>query len=231
MRRTIPLRTLITLASRFALVAAACAFIGVYLYVAAARIAYPYEIEWMEGGSLEHVERILTGRPIYVKPSLDFIPYIYTPAYYYVAAAVSQITGIGFTPLRLVSFLASLVCFTLVFEFVRREGGSASCGVISAGLFAATFRLGGAWFDVARVDSLFMLFCWGRDYAEAVGNNGRSGACRDPRVPVVHDKAARGYSRCLSGACVSCHVAATNPSRVPSGFRWLGRPSRSQRST
>lgn len=147
--------------ARFAPTVAAGLFIGLYLYVAVARITYPYELEWMEGGSLEHVGRILAGQPLYVKPSLEFIPYIYTPAYFYVAAAVSWIGGTGFTPLRFVSLLASLCCFGLIFVLVRHESRSAAFGLISAGLFAATFSLGGAWFDVARVDSLFMALLLG----------------------------------------------------------------------
>jgi len=30
------------------------------------RISYPYELEWMEGGVLEHIDRVRMGEPIYV---------------------------------------------------------------------------------------------------------------------------------------------------------------------
>ena len=69
-----------------ALVAAALWYLGAYLVVALARLNYPYDLEWMEGGTLEHVARVLGGRPLYVAPSLEFTPYIYAPLYYYVAA-------------------------------------------------------------------------------------------------------------------------------------------------
>ena len=45
------------------------------------RIAYPYDLEWMEGGMLHHALRIQTGHGIYNAPSIDFIPYLYTPLY------------------------------------------------------------------------------------------------------------------------------------------------------
>ena len=52
-----------------------------YLGVVAARIGYAYELEWMEGGLLTHAARISDGSGIYVAPSIDFIPYLYTPLY------------------------------------------------------------------------------------------------------------------------------------------------------
>jgi hypothetical protein len=36
------------------------AFIAAYLFVALSRIGYPFELEWMEGGSVERVRRMPT---------------------------------------------------------------------------------------------------------------------------------------------------------------------------
>jgi len=133
------------------------AFIALYLAVALARVAFPYELEWMEGGAVDHVRRLLSGQPLYVKPSLEFIPYIYPPLYFEVCAMVCRATDAGFAPMRAVSIAASLGCFVLLFLIVRRETGSASAGLLGAGLFAATYRVSGAWLDLARVDSLFLM--------------------------------------------------------------------------
>jgi hypothetical protein len=132
-------------------------FILVYVYVASSRIPYPYELEWMEGGTLDHVRRVIAGEAIYIKPSLEFVPFVYTPFYYYVAAVFARVLGVGFTSLRLVSFLSSVGCFAVIFMFVRRETGNLVAGFIASALFAASFRIGGAWLDLARVDSLFLL--------------------------------------------------------------------------
>jgi hypothetical protein len=138
-------------------VAAAAAWaIALYLFVALSRIAHPFELEWQEGGCVDHVARIAAGEPLYVAPNLDFIPFIYPPGFFYVAAGVSALTGPGFFPLRLVSFLASIGCLLLIFEIVRRESGAARHGLVAAGLFAACFEIGGAWLDLARIDSLFL---------------------------------------------------------------------------
>src|SRR4029453_3921595 len=141
---------------RILLLAIAGLFVLTYLGVAVARLSYPFEVEPLEGGSLTQVRRILAGEPVYVPPTLDFTPYPYTPLYFYLSAGVAAVTGIGFAPLRFVSLAASLGSMVLIYRFVRRETGSLICAFLSAALFAATFRLGGAWFDIARVDSLMM---------------------------------------------------------------------------
>lgn len=134
-------------------------FVLMYLGVAVARLSYPFEVEPLEGGSLTQVHRILAGKPVYIPPTLEFTPYPYTPLYFYLSAGVAAVMGVGFAPLRFVSLAASLGSMVLIYHFVRRETGSLICAFLSAALFAATFRLGGAWFDIARVDSLmvFML--------------------------------------------------------------------------
>ena len=141
----------------FGLLAAAAAFLGVYVVVALLRMRYPFELEWMEGAVVDHARWILSGRPLYGPPSLDFVPYMYAPLYFYLGALVSKVTGVGFAPLRGLSFAASLGCFVMLFLLVRRETGSGFSGFVAAGLFGATYRLSGSWFDIARVDSLLLL--------------------------------------------------------------------------
>ncbi|MGA1826352.1 MAG: ArnT family glycosyltransferase [bacterium] len=133
-------------------------YIIVYIFVACNRINYPYELEWMEGGIVDHVQRVLEEKQLYVEPSIEFTPFIYTPLYYYISAIFSKIFGIGFFPLRFLSILSSLGCFIIIFLFVKRETKSSFYGTVSACLYAATFSIGGSWFDIARVDSLFMFF-------------------------------------------------------------------------
>ncbi len=129
-----------------------------YLFVVARRIGYPYELEWMEGGSVEVVHRVVLGQGIYGPPSMHFTPWDYTPLYFWMSAAVAEITGIGFTPLRLVSLTASLAVLWLLYRMVADETSDRVAAVVAAGVYAATFRLAGAWADIGRVDSLFLAF-------------------------------------------------------------------------
>jgi hypothetical protein len=161
---------------RAAALLAAGAHLLVVLVVAFARLRYPFELEWLEGGSLDHVRRVLEGRAVYGPPSLEFTPFMYTPLYYYAAAASSLAFGLGLPALRVVSLLATLATLALIGDLARRETGQAWAGLLAAGLYAATYRLSGAWFDLARVDALFVLLLIASLYALRVGRASSSAA-------------------------------------------------------
>jgi len=108
-------------ALRWILALSALAYLLLFLYLALRRLGYPYELEWMEGGTVDHVRRILSGQRLYVEPSIEFTPFIYTPLYFYTAALLAKVFGVSFFALRLVSFLSSIGCFVIIFQFVRRE--------------------------------------------------------------------------------------------------------------
>ena len=127
-----------------------------YIVVACLRMGYPYELEWIEGGMVDHIRWILSGRGLYVEPSLAFVPNYYGPLYLYLGAGLCKIMGVGFLPLRLISFVSSLGCFWMIASLVRRETGGWTWAIVSAGLFAASYRVTGAWMDIARIDSLFL---------------------------------------------------------------------------
>lgn len=147
----------------------AAGHVALMVGVALFRLGHPYELEWLEGGSLDHVRRLVEGRALYGPPSLEFTPFMYTPLYYYVSAAASAALGLGLPALRLVSLLASLATLALLFDLVRRETGRWAAGLLAAGLYAATYRLSGAWFDVARVDALFVALLMGSLYLLRIG--------------------------------------------------------------
>jgi hypothetical protein len=128
----------------------------VYLWIALHRVDYPYELDWMEGGSVEMVGRVLDGHSLYAAPSLSFVGWTYPPLYWLASAAVAQLTGLGFLPLRLVSLLASLLATGTLAKIVSDETADRSAGAVAAGLFAATYTLSGSWFDVGRNDSMFL---------------------------------------------------------------------------
>lgn len=148
--------------------------IGVYLVLGIIHLRYPFEIEWMEGGIVDVVRRVVAGQKIYVKPTVDFVPYIYAPLYFYVAGAFAKVLGVGFFSARLVSFLASLGVIALVFRFVQRDTKSLFAAVAAAGLFAATYRIATGFYDIARVDSLFVVLLLGALYPLRFHTSARS---------------------------------------------------------
>ncbi len=143
------------------LIGAGGAYVLAYLFVAFSRMGYPFELEWMEGGMVDHVRRVLSGLPVYAKPSIEFVSFLYPPLYYEAAAVFAFVLGPGFLPLRLLSFVSSIGVFVLLFQIVRRESGSVLAGAVAVGLFAATYDRVGGWFDIARLDSFYLMLLLG----------------------------------------------------------------------
>lgn len=129
----------------------------VYVVVALLRMSYPFELEWIEGGSLTMAQRVLDGLPLYTPPSLAYVPFNYPPLYYWLGAGLMQWMGEGFVALRLLSFTASLGSAALLYVLVRRMTQRPAAAWLAAGTFLATFRLSGAWLDIARTDSLHLM--------------------------------------------------------------------------
>jgi hypothetical protein len=138
-------------------------YLLLFVFVAVSRCSYPFEIEWMEGGMLTHAVRLLHGLPIYAKPSADFVAFFYPPAYPALVAAVFKVAGVTFGAGRAVSIAATLATFGLLFHIGRREVGVGT-GLVAAGLYAASFRICGAYFDIARPDALAMAVTLGAAY-------------------------------------------------------------------
>ncbi|MFN7972290.1 MAG: glycosyltransferase family 39 protein [Acidobacteriota bacterium] len=134
-------------------------FLLEFLWIAASRAGYPYDLEFQEGGVVEHARRILAGQPLYPPPSIDFVPYIYPPLYFWTSAQVMRIAGVGARAARLVSIVSTLATFALLFHLVHRQTKDRLAGLVTAGLYAACFPVCLCWYDLARVDSLFLALC------------------------------------------------------------------------
>lgn len=126
--------------------------LGRFLYVALSRFDYPFDLEWSEGGILLHAQRLLTGQPIYAAPSVDFISFMYPPAYYALLAAVFRVGGVSYAGARLCSIVATVGTGALIAWIARRAGNSFPLALAWGGLWFACFSLSGFFFDLARVD-------------------------------------------------------------------------------
>jgi hypothetical protein len=131
-------------------------FVTLLVWVLARRLAYPYDLEWMEGGMLGHALRIAEGQPLYAPPSVDFIPYLYTPLYPALLAGLGKLFGIGYLLGRLVSLISFAAALVLGYVFIRRESGSRAAAATAMAIPCAAFVPMGAWYDLARPDSLFL---------------------------------------------------------------------------
>ena len=152
-------------AIRLAAALAGLAVIITYLVIALSRLTYPFTVEWLESNSLVEVHRILAGQPLYAAPTAGYVPDGYPPLYFAVSAAAASVLGVSYLPLRLVSLVSSLFCFAVLGRLVQRETGSAAAGTAAAGVFASVYFATHTWFDVGRVDSLFLALSIGGLYA------------------------------------------------------------------
>ena len=126
-----------------------------YGWVVAHRIAYPYDLEWMESGMLCHALRLFQGQPIYAPPSVDFIPHLYTPLYPLLVAGLAKLTGdVGYTLARTVSLASFAGALAIGALWARREGGSWLAALIALSIPVAAFADVGGFYDLARSDSL-----------------------------------------------------------------------------
>src|SRR6266566_1251600 len=130
--------------------------IATYLIIALLRLTYPFPLEYLESNSLVEAQRILSDHPLYAAPAVGYVPDRYPPLYFATSAAAASVLGLSYLPLRLVSLVSSVACFTVLARLVQRETASAAAGIAAAGLLAATYFVTDTWFDVARVDSLFI---------------------------------------------------------------------------
>jgi 4-amino-4-deoxy-L-arabinose transferase-like glycosyltransferase len=142
---------------RVALIAAAALLVGITVYAVAGRLTYPFELEWMEGEMAVHVMRLLRGEPLYGEPTIAFVPFGYPPLYYYVALLLAWLAGPGLLPLRLVSIAATVVTMLTIGAIVRRESGWVAA-IASSAAFAGAYAASDAWFDLGRVDALYVAF-------------------------------------------------------------------------
>ncbi len=138
--------------------------IGLLVTAIGGRFSYPYDLEWMEGGMLQHAQRIRDGVGIYVPPSVDFIPYLYTPLYPSVLALFGGAFGMTYSVGRAISILSLLgIAATAAIqipssrhEHVRR--GPPWAGVaLGLGLFSAAYPISDGWYDLVRADTMFLM--------------------------------------------------------------------------
>jgi len=134
--------------------ATATVFMLGFLAAAVFRLTYPYPMWVIESPALQAVRRILAGQPLYGPPGLDYVPTLYTPLYFYVAALFARLLGPSLLTLRLVSLLASLGSTALIGHLVWRESRSRLAALVAAGLFVCSTALAETSLDLARVDAL-----------------------------------------------------------------------------
>ena len=139
--------------ARAALVAVSLGAIAACARVIVGRIAVPVESEWMTGAVLDHIARVRDGEALYPPPGEGFIPFVYPPGYYAVAAAVAHLLPLRWAA-RLVSLAASLATAFAVERSAAHLGADRTERALAVGLYAGAFSYVGFWYDLERADPL-----------------------------------------------------------------------------
>jgi 4-amino-4-deoxy-L-arabinose transferase-like glycosyltransferase len=134
----------------------AIGYIIEFLVLASLRMAFPYDLEWIEGAYVEEARWIFQGNFPFGPPSIYFLPTSKTPLYFYVSAGLMKVIGVSYIAPRLISILSTLGCILLLYLIVARETNRIIPGIVAGGIYAASFRFTGAWMDLAKTDSLFL---------------------------------------------------------------------------
>ncbi len=131
----------------------------------AARRAYPMDLEWMEGGQLVHAQRLLEGRSLYDACADGFIAFAYPPVHAVVLAATGSVFGLDYAVGRTVSIIAivcaaAVLCREAMLSCKSRPLGWALALAVLGGV-AASYPVAGHWYDLVRVDSLYLALLFG----------------------------------------------------------------------
>ncbi len=142
--------------------------------VFAGRLNFPLDLEWMEGGLLVHALRLQQGEGIYVPPSVDFIPFLYTPFYPRLLAWLALVFPLDYALGRAVSvgaFVGTLLVGAVLAvrplpaatfnQALRPRLLAMALAIGAAGAVAASFTFTGAFFDLVRADSLMVFLVSG----------------------------------------------------------------------
>lgn len=135
------------------LAAAAFLLIGVF-QAFAARLTYPYDLEWMEGGMLVHAWRLMEGKPVYTDPDAGWIPFIYPPGYTAVVAAFGKVFGLSTTLGRSISLAGTFAAAAALVFGGWKHGRSWTGGLLAGAVFLLLFPSTGAFYDLIRPDGL-----------------------------------------------------------------------------
>lgn len=121
------------------------------------RVGTFHELEFQEGDVALNAMRVLNGQEQYPARDGNFIPLLYTPLYNHAVAAVMWLSGsTALWTGRVVSIAATLGCLKILSLWTWRETRSVLGAVAAPLLFLSVAPLTGWWFDLCRVDMLYL---------------------------------------------------------------------------
>ncbi len=135
---------------------AAGVFALMFVVTIAPRLTYRYDLDFDEDSILMQSLRVAQGQPVYIAPNAVFNPHVYMPLFFWLGALAVKVAGPSLPPLRAISLAGTLLTTAVIYWVARRESGQRWLALVCAGLFLGGYRINGFWYDVIRVDALFV---------------------------------------------------------------------------
>jgi hypothetical protein len=131
-------------------------FMGLYFSTALPRLIYPYDLDFLEDSVLMEALRFANNLPVYIPPNVEFNPHVYMPLYFWLGGLLFKLGGPSLLSLRALSLAATLTTTLVLAWIAQRESGRGWVAFCCAGLFLGGYGISGYWYELARVDSLFV---------------------------------------------------------------------------
>lgn len=128
--------------------------VGLTVWLAAAGVLFPYQLDYGEGALLHFVREWAHGRPIY--KAIEGYPYItcnYAPLSLLLTLSLSPLLGITYTAGRLWTLVAILVIAAIIIAWVRKETRKWRPAIVAATVFLGSPYIY-HWAPLFRVDLL-----------------------------------------------------------------------------
>ncbi len=122
------------------------------------RFTFPYELSKMEGYLVAHIRWLATGHAIYAAPSDQFVPFLYTPFFYWVGAPLMLLGVDGFTTARIISLGGLAAAVAVGMWLVKRACSERWLPLMVPVLFLSRYFDVHAFYDHARADNLMAVF-------------------------------------------------------------------------
>jgi hypothetical protein len=140
-------------ALRFVALALGAVLAAFFVFCVVARLVYPIEAEWMTGSVRDAVARVRDGKPLYGPPSVEFIPFLYTPLYYWTAGKLAHVTGV-FAACKIVSLGATFGAMWAIARIAKIFEAPRLWTALAVLLHVSAFSFTLLFYDLERVDGL-----------------------------------------------------------------------------
>lgn len=134
-------------------------YFSFYLFVVYKRLVYPsFAGDWGEKSLFVESVNYYKGHSSYVDPEIAPLQLDYGPVHPLICAMIMKVVGIHVWVTKGISILASLGIGILMYLIVFRATGNIQSGLISSLLFFACYKYSGYWYDMGRIDTMFVFW-------------------------------------------------------------------------